>query len=48
MCDECSKCGIFTQKDKCPCKECLIKMICIDPCEEFKIYIRLFYQKKVK
>ncbi len=36
----------ITKENKCPCIECIIKMICMDGCKEFKTFNHEYYERK--
>ena len=35
----CSASQINTQKNRCPCSKCIVKMICEESCLEFNLYL---------
>lgn len=48
-CEECEGCTVLKPSEecelkgeKCPCKECLIKVMCSDPCDAF---MKLLYDR---
>lgn len=53
-CKGCKTCGIYgclnrfdrmLEKEQCPCINCLIKMICLDECEEFLKFGKMANEK---
>ena len=56
--DECKGCSVYTNPHSlcnydsyhigCPCKICLLKMLCNNVCEDFDIYSRLNAKKRAK
>jgi len=30
----------------CPCRKCLVKSICVKPCEKYSLYVNVFWDKQ--